>query len=244
MKEKTGFIYILTNEAFHKSNWIKIGYTDNIERRLNELYNTSIPTPFEVYATYEVPVITEKNPDIFIHNIIKRLNPNLRIASNREFFEIEPWDAYEILNAMALLHGRQDKLKRNDKNNYGSNMIEESEESYTEDKLFNEENKKVLDLYNEMKKIIKDNFSSLEIISNKYYVCFKKNNKNVFSIWPKANSLEIVLHAKIGTIKDNSGLLYDISNRKWTKAQYAFKFDETADKEIVKNLLEQTYNLI
>ena len=88
MKEKTGFIYILTNEAFHKSNWIKIGYTDNIERRLNELYNTSIPTPFEVYATYEVPVITEKNPDIFIHNIIKRLNPNLRIASNREFFEI------------------------------------------------------------------------------------------------------------------------------------------------------------
>ena len=25
-KEKTGFIYVLTNESFHKANWIKIGY--------------------------------------------------------------------------------------------------------------------------------------------------------------------------------------------------------------------------
>ena len=33
-KEKVGYIYILTNEAFHKSNWVKIGYTENLEQRL------------------------------------------------------------------------------------------------------------------------------------------------------------------------------------------------------------------
>lgn len=49
-KEKVGYIYILTNEAFHKSNWVKIGYTENIDQRLKSLYNTSVTTPFEVYS--------------------------------------------------------------------------------------------------------------------------------------------------------------------------------------------------
>ena len=39
-KEKVGYIYIFTNESFHKNNWIKIGYTTNIEKRLKDLSNT------------------------------------------------------------------------------------------------------------------------------------------------------------------------------------------------------------
>lgn len=35
-KEKTGFIYVLTNESFHKANWIKIGYAEDVERRVRD----------------------------------------------------------------------------------------------------------------------------------------------------------------------------------------------------------------
>ena len=27
--EKSGFIYVLTNESFHRDNWIKIGYAED-----------------------------------------------------------------------------------------------------------------------------------------------------------------------------------------------------------------------
>ena len=26
MGDKTGYIYVLTNEGFHRDNWVKIGY--------------------------------------------------------------------------------------------------------------------------------------------------------------------------------------------------------------------------
>ena len=134
--EKFGFIYILTNKSFHQSNWIKIGYSENVERRVKELSNTSVPLPFEIYATYEIPKFEGVNPDKAIHDLIQRLNPELRISQNREFFEIEPWDAYELLRSIAIIHGRLDKLNRNDSNNFGADIVEEDFE-YTEEMLFN-----------------------------------------------------------------------------------------------------------
>ena len=32
--EKTGYIYVLTNESFHRENWIKIGYAEDVEKGL------------------------------------------------------------------------------------------------------------------------------------------------------------------------------------------------------------------
>ena len=33
----TGYIYVLTNESFHRDNWIKIGYADGVDRTVREL---------------------------------------------------------------------------------------------------------------------------------------------------------------------------------------------------------------
>ena len=66
---------------------------------------------------------------------------------------------------------------------------------------------------------------------------------NVVALWPKDGWIEVVLGAKLGTLKDENGLIYDISNRKWTAAQYALKFYEDTDMDAVRDLLLQTYNL-
>lgn len=113
MEEKKGVIYILTNPSF--PDYVKIGYADDIERRLNQLNRSEcIPFAFRVYATYEV---NSRLSDLKIHAIIDKLNPNLRSIDNfngqkrvREFYAMSAEDAYSILEAIAEIHGCTDKL--------------------------------------------------------------------------------------------------------------------------------------
>jgi hypothetical protein len=62
-----------------------------------------------VYATYETSGNLE---DKKLHKMIDNLNPDLRVSKNREFFVMSPEDAYELLEAIAVISGSQDKLKR------------------------------------------------------------------------------------------------------------------------------------
>lgn len=241
MNEK-GYIYILTNESFHKTNWVKIGYTTNVERRVKELSNTSVPLPFEIYATYEVPIIEGTMPDKQLHSLIQKLNPDLRITPDREFFEIEPWDAYDLLYAMAVIHGRLDKLKRYNKNDIGNEDIDSS--NTNKDLDFFDGDDKIRNIYNKFESIILSEYPDLKVLYQKHYIAFRKGKKhNVLTIRTKKDSIEVALNIKTGKLKlDNCNIVYDISNRMWSASQYAFKFDDTTDINIVNNLLEQTYN--
>lgn len=105
---KIGYIYILTNKSF-KDNCIKIGYSINVEKRVKELSGTGLPYDYEIYATYEIPA--SQSADKSLHDLIYMLNPTLRIAKNREFFDIDPKAAYTMLQDIAIIHDRLDKLK-------------------------------------------------------------------------------------------------------------------------------------
>lgn len=113
-KENNGVIYILTNPSFPE--YVKIGYAKDVKRRLKELNNTECtPFAFRVYATYQVDV---ELGDKKIHEIIDKLNPDLRSIDSvegkerkREFYAMTPEDAYDILRAIAQLHGMEDRLK-------------------------------------------------------------------------------------------------------------------------------------
>lgn len=110
-KAKIGYIYILTNEAFHQKDFVKIGYSKNVKQRVKELSNTSVPYDFEIYAQYEIPESSEmEKSDKELHKLICMLNPSLRINDKREFFTIEPENAYALLYSIAKIHGRTDKL--------------------------------------------------------------------------------------------------------------------------------------
>ncbi len=108
-----GVIYILTNPSF--KDYIKIGYADDLNKRLEQLNRSEcIPFAFRVYATYEVD---NRLSDLQIHKIIDKLNPNLRSIETfggkkrvREFYAMSPEDAFEILKAIAEIHGFTDRL--------------------------------------------------------------------------------------------------------------------------------------
>lgn len=114
MEEKDcGVIYILTNPSFPK--YVKIGYSDNIEKRLNELNRSEcIPFAFRLYAYYKV---NNRLSDKKVHELIDGLNPELRSVENyngkerkREFYAMPKEQAYSILKSIAIINNLEKNL--------------------------------------------------------------------------------------------------------------------------------------
>ena len=99
-KEPTqGYVYILTNPSF-KEDWVKIGKSSRpVDVRSKELDNTAVPLPFEVFATLKTKKYNEVEK--LVHKTIDRLT-SLRIRQNREFFNVNPFVALDILKDIAM----------------------------------------------------------------------------------------------------------------------------------------------
>ena len=90
-----GIIYVLSNPAM--PGIVKIGKTTrDVELRLNELYQTGTPLPFE--CVYAARVEDESKVERALHLAFdpQRVNPR------REFFSIQPEQAVTILELLAV----------------------------------------------------------------------------------------------------------------------------------------------
>ena len=99
-EENKGYVYILTNPSF-REDWVKIGKRSRpVDVRSKELDNTAVPLPFEIYATLKTSKFDKVEKQI--HKQIDRLT-DLRIRQNREFFNIAPSVALDIMRDIADL---------------------------------------------------------------------------------------------------------------------------------------------
>lgn len=88
-------VYVLTNEAM--PDYIKIGTTRrNIGQRMRDLYTSAVPVPFECHYAAEVEIT--KNVEKTLHRAFNKY----RVNKNREFFEIEPDAAADIIRMVAI----------------------------------------------------------------------------------------------------------------------------------------------
>lgn len=128
MEETAGYIYILTNPSFPE--YVKIGYADDVEKRLNQLNRTECtPFAFRLYATYEVP---NRLADKKLHSLLDMFDANLRAVDElngkkrvKEFYAMQPNKAYHALELIAELTDTTDRLI----------LHEISSKDKTEDKL-------------------------------------------------------------------------------------------------------------
>ncbi len=90
-----GIVYVLVNQAFE--NYVKIGLTTNLKKRLKDLDNTSVPLPFR--CVYAVEVENEKDVERLLHDTFA----DHRTRKGREFFEV---DAQRVISAMKLTGGK------------------------------------------------------------------------------------------------------------------------------------------
>lgn len=93
-KETYGIVYVLTNPAM--PDMVKIGMTsrESMDARLRELYNTSVPVPFE--CEYACRVKNYQEVERALH---LAFHP-YRIHPQREFFRINPEQAIAILKLL------------------------------------------------------------------------------------------------------------------------------------------------
>ena len=91
-----GIVYVLINEAF--DGYVKIGKTINLEQRLKQLDNTSVPLPFR--CVYAVKV---SDMDA-IERLAHKAFADHRVRSNREFFEVDP---SRIISALKMTNGEE-----------------------------------------------------------------------------------------------------------------------------------------
>lgn len=113
MSNTEGYIYILTNPSFPP--YVKIGYADNVERRVKELNRTECtPFGFRIYAKYKV---NSRLKDKCLHALIDILNPTLRSIDDidgsirkREFYSISPEQAYSVLKNIASINDLENNL--------------------------------------------------------------------------------------------------------------------------------------
>lgn len=88
-------VYVLTNEAM--PGFIKVGTTKRpILQRMRDLYSTGVPVPFECH--YAGVVDESKNVERRIHRAFDKL----RVNKNREFFELDPESAADIIRLVEL----------------------------------------------------------------------------------------------------------------------------------------------
>lgn len=100
-------VYLLSNESM--PGWIKIGRTESINRRLKELYNTSVPLPFKLEDKIETNSLEESQQlEKSIHSIIDTINPELRKnteARRREFFMMSADQGKKVFNLVLKIIG-------------------------------------------------------------------------------------------------------------------------------------------
>ena len=111
--EKAGVIYILTNPSFPE--YVKIGYADDVEKRLAQLNRTECtPFAFRLFATYNVP---DRLADKKLHSLLDMFDANLRAVDElngkkrvKEFYAMQPEKAYHALELIAELTDTTDRL--------------------------------------------------------------------------------------------------------------------------------------
>ena len=252
MSEAQGVIYILTNPSF--PDYVKIGYADDIDRRLKELNRSEcIPFAFRVYATYEV---TTRLKDLKLHNLIDNLNPNLRSIETfngkkrvREFYAMSPDDAYRILEAIAEINGCPEKLKLVEPSveekaaqDTAENIELESQKKgnapISLEEYFDGKNATLVDIYMQIQQDVFEKMPDTERYVLPQYIGWRKNGKYFAEIHIQNRKISILT---LAPDKDYSIGSKVPENFLWT-LNYRTQISTVDDIEAVEEILLDSYH--
>lgn len=246
-----GVIYVLTNPSFPE--YVKIGYANNLEHRLHQLNKSEcLPFAFRAYCVYEVD---GRLRDKDVHNLIDKLNPNLRTIETfdgkpriREFYNISKEDAYEILHSIASISGTTDKLKRIAPE--GHEILDEytAEEfqnsgvvEYTEQDHIYRGSATTKRLY----KLLRDKillFGEISVEPQKLYIAFKTNT-NICDIEIQKSKLKIYINLSKGKLNDPKEFARDVSNiGHWGNGDYIVSLTDEDMLDYALDLIKQSYD--
>lgn len=244
-----GAIYILTNPSFPK--YVKIGYSDDVYKRLEELNRSEcIPFAFRLYAYYKVG---SRFSDKKIHEIIDGLNSNLRSIDKlngkerkREFYAMPKEQVFGILKSMAEIHGTEknlvlveptkEELKEEEKASEIENIPLDLEHFYLN------KNKKLINLHEELLSKFKGIHNEVyEVVTPNYIAIRNKKGKNICEVHIYKFKILIVTR-----VPSKEALLIGerVSDKYLWSLNYRIYFDDKKDINKVVEVLCDVYDQI
>ncbi len=246
-----GVIYVLTNPSFPE--YVKIGYADNLERRLKQLNKSEcLPFAFRAYCVYEVESRLRDND---VHNLIDKLNPDLRAIETfdgkpriREFYNITAEDAYDILYSIVSISGTTDKLKKIAPEGHeildediALDIQETGAVRHTEQDHISHGSATTRRLYASIKNRILA-FGDIYIEPKKKYIAFKSTT-NVCDVEIQRGKLKIYINLKKGLLEDPEKIARDISNvGHGGSGDYEVDLNDEDMLDYVLDLIKQSYD--
>lgn len=197
MEDKKGVIYILTNPSFPR--YVKIGYSDNVNKRLEELNRSEcIPYAFRLYAYYKVE---NRLSDKKVHELIDGLNPELRSVENingrkREFYAMSKEQVYSILKSIATINNLEKNLVLVEPTKEDLEAEEEATEieniPLTLQQFYINKNKNLIRLHEKLFQDLKKAYNEVyEEVKPNYIAIRNEKGKNICEVHILKNKIRI-----------------------------------------------------
>ena len=180
-------IYIFINQSM--PDMVKIGITDNVERRVKELSgSTGVPLPFECYYAVKVSEDAKKLEKKIHEGFDKQ-----RVRREREFFYTSPENAKSILEILEIMGGENVTPK--------DDIVESQEE------------KQALDEARKLR--TRFNFSMLDIKPGEI-LKFKKDNSIVCEVHDET---QVKFRDKITSLSNSADIILKEMGYEWLSVQ-------------------------
>lgn len=115
--------------------------------------------------------------------------------------------------------------------------------TYTESDHFNNKSENIIELYENLKNKIENNFDDIQIVPLKHYIAFKINNKNIISIITRKDRLQIFISMNIENISDPNNKLIDVSDKEHLgTGNSEINLYSNDDLDYFITLFKQSYN--
>lgn len=244
-----GVIYILTNPSFPK--YVKIGYSDNVNKRLEELNRSEcIPFAFRLYAYYKVE---NRLSDKKVHELIDGLNPELRSVENingkerkREFYAMPKEQAYSILKSIATINNLENNLVLVEPT---KEEIEDEEEAADIENtpvdfehFYMNKNEKLIKLHEKLFEKFQNIHNEIyEEVTPNYIAIRNEKGKNICEVHIYKSKILIITREP----KDESLLIGEKVPEKYLwSLNYRVYFDKENDIDKVVEILKDVYEQI
>ncbi len=249
MENNKGVIYILTNPSFPK--YVKIGYSNNVNKRLEELNRSEcIPFAFRLYAYYKVE---NRLSDKKVHELIDGLNPELRSVENingkerkREFYAMPKEQAYNILKSIATINNLEDNLVLVEPT---KEEIEDEEEAadienttLNFEQFYINKNEKLIKLHEKLFNEFKSIYSEVyEEVKPNYIAIRNEKGKNICEVHIYKSKILIITREP----KNEKLLIGEKVPEKYLwSLNYRVYFDNEKDIDTVVEILKDVYEQI
>ncbi len=183
----SNIVYIFINQSM--PDMVKIGITDNVERRVKELSgSTGVPLPFECYYAVKVSEDAKKLEKKIHEGFDKQ-----RVRREREFFYTSPENAKSILELLEIMGGENVTPK--------------------EDIVENQEEKQALDEARKLRK--RFNFSILDIKPGEI-LKFKKDNSIICEVHDET---QVKFRDKVTSLSNSADIILKEMGYEWLSVQ-------------------------